>query len=195
MNSAIFLDRDGVLVEDVHLLTREEDIRILPSVSESIRQLKQAGYKCIVVSNQAVVARGLLTEEEMHSLHRAIESRLIEMGAPPFDGFYACPHHPNADCLPYRVECNCRKPRPGLLLRAQDELGIDCSSSYMVGDRMTDIHAGVAAGCKTILLKTGEHTAPPIVTIDPLDENVQPDFVCNSLEEAVSWILTTPYVP
>lgn len=189
MNRAVFLDRDGVLIEDTHLLTESDKIKIMKRVPESLQKLKESGYLLIVVSNQAVVSRGLMTEQEAKALQAQIERKLVESGAPPLSGFYFCPHHPNATMLPYRKDCDCRKPRPGLLLRAAREYEIDLASSFIIGDRITDIIAGARAGCRTILVQTGAHLAPPIETSSPLDTAISPDYICANLDEAMRWIL------
>jgi len=189
MKAAVFLDRDGVLVEDVHLLSKPADIRVPDAVPAALVQLRDAGVLLFVVSNQTVVARGILAESAMKSLHREIEVVLQDTGAPALDGFYYCPHHPQATVTAYRVDCDCRKPRPGLLLRAAAEHDIDLARSFMIGDRMTDIIAGASAGCRTVLVETGQHLAPPIETSDPLDDSILPDHTCASLFEAARWIL------
>lgn len=189
MTRAVFLDRDGVLIEDVELLTTAADIRILNGVPQSLGRLKQAELLLIVVSNQTVVARGFLSEPEMTALHHEVEQRLRHHGAPALDGFYFCPHHPNATLPAYRADCDCRKPRPGLLIGAAREHHIDLGASFMVGDRITDIIAGAAAGCRAVLVKTGAHLAPPIETSEPLDTAVFPDYSCKDLTKATEWIL------
>lgn len=189
MTPAIFLDRDGVLIRDVHLLTNPDDIRIIEGIPQVLRSLKEAGFHLIVISNQTVVARGMATEQEVYAIHAIVESLLEQAGAPRLDGFYFCPHHPNATLPAYRIACECRKPRPGLLLRAAREHDLDLDSSFAVGDRITDIIAGARGGCRTVLVQTGKHEAPPIETVEPLDESVQPDHTCANLGEAVRWIL------
>jgi D-glycero-D-manno-heptose 1,7-bisphosphate phosphatase len=189
MNAAIFLDRDGVLIEDVHLLINSEDIRVLEGVPQALRSLKEAGFKLIVISNQTVVSRGLVTEQEVRAIHAEMERLLEQGGGPHLDGFYFCPHHPNATLPAYRTACECRKPRPGLLLRAACEHNLNLRASFVVGDRITDIIAGARAGCRTVLVQTGKHQAPPIETVEPLDESVQPDHVCADLKAAAEWIL------
>jgi len=189
MNRAVFLDRDGVLIEDVHLLTRSDKIRILEGVPQALKKLKESGYLLIVVSNQTVISRGLMTEQEVKALQTQVERKLEESGAPPIGGFYFCPHHPNATILFYRKDCDCRKPRPGLLLHAAREFDIDLPGSFIVGDRITDIIAGARAGCRTILVQTGAHLAPPIETSSPLDTTISPDYICANLDEALRWIL------
>ena len=188
MNAAIFLDRDGVLIEDVHLLTNREKIQILSYVPEALLLLNRAGYQIIVVSNQTVVSRGMATEDEVQLINDHMQNLLINAGAPLFDGIYFCPHHPNATLLSYRTVCECRKPEPGLLFQAAREHAIDLSASIMVGDRITDIIAGNRAGCRTVLVQTGKHNLPPIETNEPLDELVQPDYMCLDLLQAAKWV-------
>jgi len=190
MNRAVFLDRDGVLIEDVDSLVRREDIRVLEGVAEALARLKAAGFKLVVVSNQTVVARGLLDEAAMLALHRLVESAVVSAGG-HLDDFFFCPHHPKATVQFYRAACRCRKPQPGLLLRAADELQLDLRASFMVGDRVTDIVAGQRAGCRTVLVKTGRHLEPPIESAEPFDAATQPDHACASLAEAATWILKT----
>ena len=191
MSSAIFLDRDGVLIEDVHLLTCPGDIRVLEGVPQALRSLKEVGFQLIIISNQTVVARGLISEQEVYVINAEMERILEQAGGPRLDGFYFCPHHPNATLPTYRITCDCRKPRPGLLLRAAREHNLNLGASFVVGDRITDIIAGARAGCRTVLVQTGKHEAPPIETVEPLDESVQPDHVCADLRAAAEWILRT----
>jgi D-glycero-D-manno-heptose 1,7-bisphosphate phosphatase len=142
-----------------------------------------------VISNQTVVARGLVTEQEVCVINAEMERLLEQAGGPHLDGFYFCPHHPNATLPAYRIACQCRKPRPGLLLQAAHEHNLDLSASFAVGDRITDIIAGARAGCRTVLVQTGAHLAPPIETNEPLDPSTQPDYTCADLAEAARWIL------
>ena len=190
MKPAVFLDRDGVLVQDVDLLNRREDVRLLAGVPEALGLLKRAGYSIQVVSNQTVVARGLASETDVCALNEYIQQIIEHSGGPRLDGWYFCPHHPKANVPAYRINCECRKPQPGLLLRAANEHGLDLSASYMVGDRITDIIAGARAACRTVLVQTGMHARPPIETAEPLDVSVRPDFICAGLQEAAAWILS-----
>lgn len=185
---AVFLDRDGVLIADTGLITKVEDVHILDNVPEALWRLRTTGFRLIVISNQAVVARGLMSEEEVAKLQEEIGHLLVDAGAPPLDGFFFCPHHPRATVMSYRMVCECRKPRPGLLLRAAHEIGIDLLQSFMVGDRITDVIAGTRAGCRTVLLETGAHRAAAIETDEPIDFSAVPDYRCASLIEAASWI-------
>ena len=187
--STILLDRDGVLIEDTDLLTDAAQIHILDGVPDALQILKRAGYQLIVISNQPVVARGMLSEPDVVALQEEVNRCLIAAGAPNLDAFYFCPHHPNATLLTYRLDCDCRKPKPGLLMRAAQEHGIDMARSFMIGDRITDVIAGNRAGCRTIQVQTGKHLAPLIQTIEPLDLSLQPDFICPDLPAAARWIL------
>ena len=189
MERAVFLDRDGVLIKDVNLLTRFDDIHILESVPAALWKLKAVGFKLIVISNQSVVARGLLSEQDVCMLQTEIERLLRKAGSPDLDGFYFCPHHPNATLKSYRVVCECRKPRSGLLLQAAKEHDLILSTSIVIGDRITDIIAGKGVVCRTVLVQTGKHLSAPIETVEPIDESVIADYVCKDLMEAVEWIL------
>lgn len=188
MKAAVFLDRDGVLVEDVDLLVQREDVRLLEGVPNALNLLKQAGFSLVVVSNQTVVARGLATEDQVCELNNHLQQMIEQAGGPRLDGWYFCPHHPKANVPAYRTDCECRKPRPGMLLRAVRELDLDLSASFMVGDRITDIIAGASAGCRTILVQTGKHLEQPIETTMPLDTSIRPNFVCADLPIAARWI-------
>ncbi len=189
MNAAVFLDRDGVLIEDVHLLTRPEQVVIPAGVPAALRALGEAGFRLVVVSNQPVVARGLVSEADVRAVHAHMESRLREAGAPPLDGVYFCPHHPNATLPAYRKDCDCRKPKPGLFRRAATELALDLGASFAVGDRITDIIAGSRAGCRTVLVQTGRHAEKPIETSEPLDQTLRPEHTSADLAAAAEWIL------
>jgi len=186
---AAFLDRDGVLIRDVDLLVDAEQIEVLGGVPDALSLLAEAGYFLVVVTNQTVVARGLATEAELGRLHDAMRRQLRERGAPDLDGLYVCLHHPNATLAPFRADCDCRKPKPGLLLRAARDLDLDLRASTLVGDRMSDVVAGFLAGCSTVLVRSGSHLAPPIETTRELDDLVAPDYECDGLGEAARWIL------
>jgi D-glycero-D-manno-heptose 1,7-bisphosphate phosphatase len=189
LQPAVFLDRDGVLIQDVDLLVHPSQAQLTNGAVWAVKALKTAGYQVIVVSNQTVVARGLATEKDVAIVHDAVQHLLIAADGLPADAFYFCPHHPKATLAQYRVACQCRKPRPGLLLRAAAERGIDIAHSYMVGDRISDVVAGQRAGCKTILIESGKHVDPPIESPDPIDPSCHPDFVCADLVQAAMTIL------
>lgn len=189
MNRAVFLDRDGVLIRDVNLLTKPEQICILPEVAPALCKLKQHGFYLVVVTNQTVVARGLANEEDVAHLHAEVDRLLRNEGGPSIDAWYFCPHHPQATIADFRVNCQCRKPKPGMLLQAGQDHHLNLKDSFLVGDRMSDICAGARAGCRTVLVLTGEHLAPPIETSEPMEEAIKPDYVSADLGQAVQWIL------
>jgi D-glycero-D-manno-heptose 1,7-bisphosphate phosphatase len=184
---ALFLDRDGVVVRDLGGLVRAADLCLIEGAADPIVRARAQGRAVVVVTNQAVVARGLVSEDEVRDVNRSLGELLVAAGA-KVDAFYFCPHHPRADVPRYRVECECRKPRPGMLRRAARELELDLSESAMVGDRLSDIAAGASAGCQTVLVETGEHRAAPIESVDgPID--ARPDHVAPDLSRAVDWVL------
>lgn len=185
---AVFLDRDGVLVEDIDCLRRAEDIRVFPYVPAALRTLKARGLELVVVSNQPVVARGLCSETTVEGLNRGIADEIERLGGPRLEYFYFCPHHPKATLPEYRLDCECRKPRTGMLLKAALAHRIELSGSFMIGDRITDIIAGRDAGCTTVMVETGEHVKPPIETPGGIDASTVPDRVFPSLKEAAEWI-------
>lgn len=154
---AIFLDRDGTINNYVGFLRKEEDFELLPGVADAIKKINKSGYLAVVVTNQPVIARGEVTFSELENIHNKMETLLGKEGA-YLDGIYFCPHHPHSgyegEVKELKIDCDCRKPKPGMLLKAAEELNIELSQSYMVGDGENDIKAGKAAGCKTVLLNT-----------------------------------------
>ena len=154
---AIFLDRDGTINKYVGFLRKEEEFELLPGVAEAVKKINESGYLAIVVTNQPVISRGEVTFEGLETIHNKMETLLGKEGA-YLDGIYFCPHHPHSgyegEVKELKRECVCRKPNPGMLLKAAENLNIDLSQSYMVGDGENDIKAGKAAGCKTVLLNT-----------------------------------------
>lgn len=152
---AIFLDRDGTINRYVGFLTTPEDFELLPGVAEAIRKINKSGYLCIVVSNQPVIARGECTFEELQVIHDKMETLLGKEGV-FVDAIYYCPHHPDkgfeGERPEYKIDCACRKPKPGLLLQAAKDWNIDLSQSYMIGDSERDVEAGKNAGCKQAIL-------------------------------------------
>lgn len=152
LKRAVFLDRDGTINEESGYLFRQEDCRFIPGAVEALSQLNQAGFLVVVVTNQSGIARGYYTEDDLKQLHIYMEKEIATAGG-RVDGWYYCPHHP--DYSSDATRCDCRKPLPGMLQIAADELGIDLGSSWMVGDKIADIRAGKAAGCHTALVKTG----------------------------------------
>lgn len=189
MKIAVFLDRDGVLVEDRGVITDAASMRLISGVAAALMRLRVAGFLLILASNQTAVARGLVSEAELAAMNARLDELLRGAGGPPLDAHYVCPHHPEATLERYRVACECRKPRAGLLTQAAAEHGLDLARSFMVGDRITDVAAGAAAGCRTILVHSGRHTDPPIVTVDQLPSDLEPDHTAADLSGATDWIL------
>jgi D-glycero-D-manno-heptose 1,7-bisphosphate phosphatase len=150
-NSAIFLDRDGTLNIDKGYVYRIEDWEWIPGAIDSIVRLKKSGYLVIVITNQAGIARGYYNEADMNILHARINAELKDYGA-VIDGFYHCPHHPEFGAVQL---CNCRKPMPGLIYAASQNFDIDLGRSWLIGDKASDVQAGIAAGVKSILVSTG----------------------------------------
>ena len=158
MNLAVFIDRDGVLNQDPpHYAHRLDQLALIPRSDDAIKLLKDNGYLVIVISNQSGVARGYYTENEVSSFNIALLTEIKKNGG-DIDAIYYCPHHPDAKIEKYRLTCNCRKPKPGMLLQAAKEHNIDLQKSYVVGDKWSDIEAGKNAGCQTILVLTGHGT-------------------------------------
>lgn len=156
---AIFLDRDGTINKYIGFLRSIDEFELINGVAEAIRKINTSGYLVIVVTNQPVVARGEVTLEELKEIHNKMETLLGKEGA-YVDGIYYCPHHPHkgykGEKLEYKIECECRKPKPGMLLKAAKDFNIDLRQSWMVGDGEQDIKAGIIAGCKTALIETNE---------------------------------------
>lgn len=150
---AVFLDRDGTINIEKEYLFKPEEFEFIPGAVEAIKSLNQTGYLVVVVTNQSGVARGYYSEEDVIRLHHHIDELLKARGA-WVDAWYYCPHH-SAGRVPYNVACLCRKPLPGMLQQAAADHTIDLSCSWMVGDKIADMEAGLAAGCKPVLVLTG----------------------------------------
>jgi histidinol-phosphate phosphatase family protein len=149
---AVFLDRDGTLISDTGYLSSPDEVKLLPGAVDLLRRLRESGYLLVVISNQSGIGRGWITEQQAWSVDDRFRALLSDYGI-TLDAVYYCPHAPD-------VNCECRKPSPGLLRRAATDVGIDLSRSYMVGDRASDCEAGEAAGCRAILLVQDECTRP-----------------------------------
>ena len=152
---AVFLDRDGTINKYVGFLRNIEEFELMDGVAEAIRKINESGYLAIVVTNQPVIARGEVTLEELQEIHNKMETLLGQEGA-YVDGIYYCPHHPDkgfeGERPEYKMVCDCRKPKPGMLIDAAEKFNIDLSNSYMVGDGKNDVEAGRAAGCISVIL-------------------------------------------
>lgn len=151
MQKAIFFDRDGTLIKDVHYLSSQDQVEILPGIINFCLDLQKKGYLLFVVTNQSGVARGFFDEQFVQKIHLYLDSIFKKSGI-NFKKFYYCPHHKEAKILKYKKECECRKPNPGMILKAAKEFDIDLSQSLMFGDKELDIKAGQAAGCKSFYI-------------------------------------------
>ncbi len=183
---AVFIDRDGTLSEEIGYVNHVSRFRLLPRSAEAIKKLNDAGVAAVIITNQAGVARGYFPEERILEVHKRMEELLAE-GDAKLDGIYYCPHHPSAGEPPYRADCDCRKPKPGLLLRAAKELDIDIKNSYMIGDKFSDVELAHNAGCKGILTLTGYGRGEWEYNRE--EAGMTPDFVAEDLLDAVEWIL------
>lgn len=184
--AVVFLDRDGTINEDVGYLVDPNEFRLLPRVAEGTKLLKEAGLKVIVVSNQSGVARGLFSEEVVREIDKKMQDELLNQGA-FLDAIYFCPHHPDIGEPPYRQNCYCRKPKPGLFLRAAKIHRINLAHSYMVGDKLSDIEAGKRAGCRTVLLFSNE-TQNSLGEAKKLAWKTKPDYIASNLYIAAQLI-------
>jgi len=172
---AVFLDRDGTVNRDVSYLCSADQLEPLPGAIEALRLLGDAGFLRIIVTNQSAVARGMITIEKLGEIHATLVAMIRNAGA-DIDAIYFCPHYPEGSIEEYAIKCDCRKPMPGMLLRAAKEFDIDLRTSFMVGDRPADIEAGKRAGCSCFFITNGINT--DLATLPP---GQQPDFVVDSL--------------
>jgi D,D-heptose 1,7-bisphosphate phosphatase len=180
-NKAVFLDRDGTINEEVGYLDSLEQLRIFPVAFDAVRMINRAGIKVVVVTNQSGVARGFFDEDFVNSVHARINEIFRKKGA-FIDRFYYCPHHPTEGIGRYRISCDCRKPAPGMLISASEELDIDLSSSYVVGDMAKDIEVANNVGARGILVRTGY--GKNVVTSD-----IKPAFIAEDILAAAEWIM------
>lgn len=174
---AVFLDRDGVLVEEVNYLRRLDQLRVEPGAGKALARLRKAGFVTVLISNQSAVGRGYITLEGLEGVHREMARRLKRQGG-ALDAAYYCPHAPG------KPACACRKPKLGMIKAAAKRFGLDLKKSYFIGDTTTDLQTARRAGCRPILVLTGKagqdgrYKAPP-------------DATCFDLASAVEWILKT----
>jgi len=181
---AVFLDRDGTLIEDSGYLADPAGVKLLPGAELAVKSLAGGGYKIVVVTNQSGVARGMFTEETLERIHDEMSRQLREKGA-QIDAIYYCPYHPAAAVPEYSKDSSLRKPAPGMLLKAAKDFDIKLADSWMVGDDPRDVEAGQRAGCRTILI---QHEDAPMAET----EGVQPDATARNLVEAARTILHAP---
>jgi len=179
---AVFLDKDGTIIPDIPYNVDVNKVLLSDGVIEGLQILQSHGYLLVIVSNQSGVAHGYFAIEQLNAVKERISRMCSKMGI-YLDGFYVCPHHPDGVVSGYNRECDCRKPNPGLLLKAADDMDIDLSSSWMIGDILHDVEAGNRAGCKSILINNGNETewAP--------GENRMPEYFARDLTEAAKYIV------
>ncbi|MDQ2752365.1 MAG: HAD family hydrolase [Bacteroidota bacterium] len=182
MNKAIFIDKDGTLIPDIPYNVNPKLITLSNTAIPALQLLQKQTYLLIVISNQSGVARGYFKEEELQNVSDAITTLLSKEGI-TVNGFYYCPHHKEGTVKEYTLNCDCRKPKPGLILKAVKDFSIDVTQSWMIGDILNDVEAGKAAGCKTVLLKNGNETEWL------MNDKRQPDFVVENLLEAAQTIV------
>ena len=182
--AAVFVDRDGTLIEEVGYLDRVERLELYPWTTDAIRALNRAGLKIVLVSNQSGVARGFFTEAVVDALHGHMES-LLQSGGAHIDAYYYCPHHPDGKVPGYAQQCDCRKPRRGLVDRAVRELDVDPARSFVVGDRWLDVGLARTIGGRGVLVRTGygatEERRP--------SQDCSADAIVDNFAGAASWIL------
>jgi D-glycero-D-manno-heptose 1,7-bisphosphate phosphatase len=183
---AVFIDRDGTISEEVGYVNHPSRYRVFPYSAEAVRLLNDANYLAVLVTNQAGVARGYFAEEMIGMVHDILTEELAR-GAARLDAIYYCPHHPSVGEVPYRLDCDCRKPRPGLIRRAVQEFDIDAAQSWMIGDRYGDIELARNAGVRSAFVLSGygrgewEHQCQ--------SWKFEPDIIADDLLAAVKTIL------
>jgi histidinol-phosphate phosphatase family protein len=176
-NKTVFVDRDGTINVNVEYLDNPEGFQMYPGVAEGIKLLNEHGFLVIVVTNQSGIARGYYTKETLDKIHERMISELKEKGA-KIDGLYFCPHHPDDNC-------DCRKPKTGMLEMAFAEYDVDALKSFIIGDRMIDVEAGYKLKLKTILVPERIEQ----VKLERQKSNIEPDYVCDNFLQGVHWIL------
>jgi len=181
-SAAVFLDRDGTINEEVGYLDSLEKLHVFPEAFEAVRLINQAGLKTVVITNQSGIGRGYFDEAFVGRVHEKMRRLFLKEGA-VIDGFYYCPHHPTEGMGQYRQVCSCRKPEPGLLLKAAEDLDIDLGKSYMIGDMPKDVEVGQRAGAKGIFVRTGYGMVVHM-------GSTHPDYIALDILAAVKWLLS-----
>ncbi len=184
---AVFLDRDGTVSEEVGYVNHIDRLRLLPRTAEAVRKINDSDFLAVLVTNQAGVARGYFKKTLVRRVHGRLQEMLARDGA-HLDAIYYCPHHPTAGEPPYRRDCSCRKPKPGMIEAAERDLEIDVARSFMVGDKHSDIVFAHAVGMKGVLVKTGYGLGE--IEGWSADWTEQPDEISDDLLDAVNWILS-----
>jgi len=182
--AAVFLDRDGTMIEDVGYLNRIDDIRMFPWTVEAIRSLNRAGFIVVVVTNQSAIARGYLTEKGLAEIHAELDD-VITSGGGKVAAYYYCPHHPEGTVAPFATSCGCRKPAAGMVERAAADLDIDLTRSFVVGDKWVDVGLARAVGATAVLVRTG-YGADEAKLAAP---GLTADAILDDLGLAANWII------
>jgi len=180
----IFIDRDGTINNEVEYLNTFSGLKLIPGSSTAIREANELGCKVFVVTNQSGIARGIITEDDLAKIHLTLREVLRQDGA-YIDAIYYCPHHPEIGEQLYRIECDCRKPKTGMILRAVKEFDVELSKSYIIGDKMIDIQTGNNSGIKSILVLTGYGKEELKLC---RQSNVKIDFIADNLYDAIQFI-------
>ena len=183
---AVFLDRDGTINTDVGYLNHPDQLELIPRSALAIKLLNEAGFKTVVITNQAGIAKGLLQETLLPEIHLRLSALLDKEGA-RIDRYYYCPHHPEAVVEQYRMECQCRKPFPGMVLQAANDVGIDVTRSYVIGDKSCDIELAHNVGARAIMVMTGY--GPVELNRHREAQLTLPHFTAADLYDAVQCIL------
>ncbi|MBI2106970.1 HAD family hydrolase [Candidatus Woesearchaeota archaeon] len=185
MNKAIFLDKDGTITVDTGYTYKVEDLKFEDNALIALRLLQTPEYLLIIVTGQSGIGRGMYTEQDYHKFMKAMYEKFRLEGI-NIDGEYFCPHHPKEGIGKYKIDCECRKPKIGMLEQAAREFNIDLSQSWVIGDKTDDIEMGRRAGCRTILVRAGKCGK---------DKNfdVKPDYTANDLLEAAAYVIANPF--
>ncbi|MDY6855206.1 MAG: HAD family hydrolase [Thermodesulfobacteriota bacterium] len=186
-NIAVFMDRDGTIIDELGYLKDPNDLNIIPGAVDAIRLINRAQMKAVIVTNQSGVARGYLSEEILGNIHQRLLERLMKKDA-YIDAIYYCPHHPNEGDLRYRKTCNCRKPYPGMLDMAAKDLKVDLERSYVIGDKIIDMRLAHRVGAKGVLVLTGYGKNEVKLIDDALKS--RPHCIAEDILKAVDWILS-----
>ncbi len=187
MNKAIFLDRDGTIIEERGYICDLSESEIFPFAAEAVRLMNQGGFRVIGITNQSSIARGICTVDQVEGIHREITGALAAKGA-VMDRFYYCPYHVGGVAAGYRKESDWRKPLPGMLLQGAKDFDLDLSRSYMMGDNLIDIEAGKNAGCRTVLVLTGKGRE---MEEKLSGRNIKPDLVTENILTAIREIIAS----
>lgn len=181
---AVFVDRDGTINVDIDFLSSPSQIQLIPRSADAIRILNECEIPVVVITNQSGIARGLFSENDLRIIHRAMDEELKKFNASVLDYFY-CPHHPTDGIPKYRIDCECRKPKPGMLMQAKEKYGFDLSRSFVIGDKCIDAQTGKSVGAVSIQVATGYGTQEKDICSN------QRDYYATDLFDAVHYITKT----